>query len=101
MPHLDGDNDGVGYGVTGTAYATGFIDPKGFGGGIVPTPKPPVAVGVFGVGSGVPGVLGQNTAGGPGSGHTPQGSTVGAVWGDSFGSNGVYGSSANWNGVEG
>jgi hypothetical protein len=110
MAHLEGDDDGVGYGILGqgevnalgrlnriTSGVIGFTHPTEgvLGGG--GTPIPPVSVGVFGVGLTGVGILGQNGS----SGHTPQNATIGAVWGDSADTNGVYGSSANWNGVEG
>src|ERR1700733_11028299 len=117
MPHLNGEDDGVGYGVWGESDATGSgvvgvtRGPFAAGEQAAAVPFPPtVRVGVYGYNQTADvatAVLGQNGGGGlinpapAGSGHTPSGSTVGAVWGDSLNGNGVYGSSANWNGVEG
>ena len=117
MPHLNGEDDGVCYGVWGESDATGSgvvgvtRGPFAAGEQAAAVPFPPtVRVGVYGYNQTADvatAVLGQNGGGGlinpapAGSGHTPSGSTVGAVWGDSLNGNGVYGSSANWNGVEG
>jgi hypothetical protein len=115
MAHLAGTDDGVGYGVEGISQSNGGSGVVGFAHGPVTAtelapgvPTAPLRVGVYGVVDAGTGVLGQNGAigtviapGAAGSGHVPQGSTVGAIWGDSKAGNGVYGSSAGWNGVEG
>ncbi len=127
MAHLNGNDDGAGYGVEGISLTAGGSGVVGFAasapvlGTESPTspPKAHLRAGVYGVVDAGSGLVGQNgatpesltlPAGGKpgatippaaGSGHTPAGATVGAVWGDSATGNGVYGSSANFNGVEG
>jgi hypothetical protein len=91
MPHVEGDDDGVGYGVYGNSSSGNGVyglSQSTDGYGVVGENKSSVGYGVYGKSKGGNGVYGNSNSGN-------------GVYGNSNSGNGVYGNSSSGNGVYG